>query len=266
MKYIIFVLAFITFIPNLYPQNKQIIKREGKFANEIFKEIFESYPDVVRVDVEYINGIPLYLDLYKKPSGKNNNQLESYLVQYMDLKFEGDIHYFYQEYKLDLPVFSRDKLEFFEKLKSYNADYKVVSTIYKDSIHYKFFQSCSDGNIVFDRKKHMIFGEGDSLIREIEEYCEKTFKNNDLNINLFFQGIIEKTGSLTDVQAVRATRTAAEQTILKKLQQSGHFWQPAIQGGRPVRSALKFFVTLKEGRCQITTAGGTYTPITKTKY
>lgn len=209
--------------------------------------------------VEYINGLPLYLFIHKDSSQVERGETRAKYRQLLNFEFEGDVQYFLQEYKTDLPVFSGNKLNFFDKFKVCNDDYKVVATIDKDSVHYDFLQYCPQGNVVLNPRKYRVIAEGGDIIRDIEKYCEETFKDRDLDTSFFFQGIVERDGRLTDIQVIRANHTPMERFLLELFQQSDKLWQPAIQGGRPIRIAMKIYVKFKDGNCQIATTDGWYT-------
>jgi len=258
------ILIFLTLIFSCfasYAQNGQTIQHEkGGFVNGFIREIFKVHPDIVQMKIQYINRSPLYLDLYKRDSLHNvRSKSEGGKVQHLDLKFEGDIEYMQQKYKTDVPFALNSILDSIEKLKFCEADYKTDITIDRDSIRYDFLQHCPTvGNTLFDARKYLIPGTGDSILHEIEKRYDSTFRDTLTNAGLFFQGTIERDGRLTDICVISTGNKIREHFILEQLQLSGNSWHPAIQSGRPVRSSIKLFVRLKNGKCRILTTEGRY--------
>ncbi len=236
-------------------QQPDCVTRKKTYVNNISaKRLLTNYPDIDSILIKFEQDKPISLQLLFNHQLSGSREQVSSREESYNLEFEGDVYLFKNKYvKAGIPVIPKAEIDHMSKMQQCGSNYFLRATIHKDSIVYNFSQCCSPNkkqNIFVKEYKYSASYNGSTkqLEQELSKKYDKKSSRPLGDSVLIFTSLVNKDllNNLQNIKLVTGTKSPFSDFIQKALEESGKFWIPMFQGGRPVKSFVRIYVRLNK--------------------
>lgn len=253
----LYICTFLLLISNLHAQSVQqnSISARIASANVSHGKLFSSVEGLDSVLVVFIRNKAESVKLYIE-----STHLGQDIYDHFDANFIGDRYYFEKKYKQSIPALPKLEIDSISKMKGCEGDFQIIAKINRDSIIYSLFQICpKDEEKIAYSGRHAVNatykGGDEQLTRYIEAGLRSEIHRIGLDSVVLLNGVVNPDGSLRDLKLVESESSPFADFILNRLEHTSKSWLPTIQGGRPVRSVVRFYIRLNaDKRLEVATS------------
>jgi len=228
--------------------------------NCCYFDCFEKKEDLDSIIIIYDKNEPVEL-FFKSEKDKTDQNKRSYYY----LKFPADVFFLKRNYPdLKIPKYPIIDLIITDKKydkKNEFITYTGIAILTRDSLKYiltewlhkETLEQRQLSAIPYEGFKAK-YKRGDTKLEESLNQDIQLVKNQIQESHYLFKGIVDEKGTLSNILILLGDDNLANQ-ILHSLNQSEAVWQPAMQGGRHVKSYIEIFVQIKDGSLKVFTCG-----------
>ncbi len=250
MKRLTLYICSFLLISNLHAQSvqqKSIVARMAR-PNVSHGKLFSSIEGLDSAIVVYFRDRAESVKLYIK-----SKHLGQDFYDHFDASFIGDQYYFEKKYQQSMPALPKPEIDSISKMKGCEGDYQIIAKIDRDSIIYSFFQICpkEERQIAYSGR-HAVNATYRGGDKELTRYLEAGFRSEIHRIGsdsvILLNGVVNPDGSISNLKLVESQSSAFGDFVKNRLEDTARSWLPTIQGGRPVRSVIRFYIGLNENK------------------
>jgi|GEM_PF-3798056 len=216
------------------------------------KALFVESPRINSLLIEYRNGKQVSLAIYYQSPEKQVYNFD----EFYDLTFAGDQYLLAKKYGssgfLNYPQVGLINETI--TVRPVQHQYSIKEFVNIDSLKYEItVKPTSKGNADLYypvRTTARYRGGNEKLTSDIIQYSNLIQINTtDLaDTVLLYRGMVDRDGSLSDVERTLGTLSGLSHDIQRGIERTSGYWQPELQGGRPVKSLVDIFVRINRNR------------------
>jgi len=213
------------------------------------KAFFVESPRINSLLIEYRNGKRISLAIYYQSPEKQVYNFD----EFYDLTFAGDQYLLAKKYGPS-PFLNYQQTGLINKtitVRPVEHQYSIQEFVNIDSLKYKItVMPASKENADPVRTTARYRGGNEKLTSDIIQFSNLIQINTtDLaDTVLLYRGMVDRDGSLSGVERTLGTSSSLSQDIQRGIERTSGYWQPELQGGRPVKSLVDIFVHINRNR------------------
>lgn len=203
------------------------------YPNVSHKEIFERFPSMDSIILEFKKGEPSFITLFSSDSSIGNDWRRG--VEYVDLAFEGDLYRMKEHYSInEFPRLPREEIRYMNTLLTREDD-RLAAFINDGLVTYTFVSRPPVYYAVYKE-------DVGQLVNTLGWHCRSSNFEMAGDSLLIFQGIVYLDGSLEQIDLVAGTASAFSDFVKGFLSSQEGAWHPMHKDGRPLRSLVDISV------------------------